>query len=323
MDTAERHLVTESMRHILSTSEPASVPENLLDAGWALLADTDPEFASAALGESQGQLLISGPALDVVWLQAVGHGVEAAAAVVLPAVARHTVPPGAIVGDRLFVDGLVLAGHERATQVWVPTELGLIALDPAQVTFEPIGGSDPELGLHRVQADVALPASVVSQASSWPDGLAAGRRFLAAELTGLADRMLRDTVAYVVERRQYGRQIGSFQAVKHLLADVKVAINASRSGLAAAGDDGTATSAVAAKCLAGQAHQLAAAHCHQVHGGIAFTKEYGFHRMIRRGQLLDALLGSRVDLVAALGRQIADEGRVPRTPRLRAPSASG
>jgi alkylation response protein AidB-like acyl-CoA dehydrogenase len=80
---------------------------------------------------------------------------------------------------------------------------------------------------------------------------------------------------------------------------------------------------VAAKCLAGQAHQLAAAHCHQVHGGIAFTKEYGFHRMIRRGQLLDALLGSRVDLVAALGRQIADEGRVPRTPRLRAPSASG
>ena len=49
--------------------------------------------------------------------------------------------------------------------------------------------------------------------------------------------------------------------------------------------------AIAAKCLAGRAHQLATPHCHQVHGGIAFTVEHGFHQRVPRGQLLDALLG--------------------------------
>jgi alkylation response protein AidB-like acyl-CoA dehydrogenase len=324
MDTAERDLVMQSVRHILSTADPAAAPEELLRAGWAELAETETEFAYSVVAECQGQLLVAGPALDLVWLHAAAQPVEAAVSVVLPLVARNTVAPGVMVGPRLVVDGLVLAGHQRSRQVCVPTADGVVRLEPDQVTYRPVGGSDPGLGLHRARAEVALPTSAPASqpTSSWPDALAAGRRFLAAELTGLADRMLRDTVAYVLERRQYGRQIGSFQAVKHLLANVRVAINASRSGLAAAWDDRMASSAMAAKALAAQAHELAAANCHQVHGGMAFTEEYGFHRMIRRGQVLDGLLGGRPELATALGRQILADRSVPRTPGLRAGAAT-
>jgi alkylation response protein AidB-like acyl-CoA dehydrogenase len=75
---------------------------------------------------------------------------------------------------------------------------------------------------------------------------------------------------------------------------------------------------VAAKCLAGRAQTLAATHCHQVQGGIAFTAEHGFHRVIQRGHLLDALLGTTRELTRTLGHQLLADGSVPRTPQLSA-----
>ena len=149
-----------------------------------------------------------------------------------------------------------------------------------------------------------------------PAAVAIGRRALAAELVGLSERMLDDTVGYVVERHQFGRPIATFQTVKHRLADVKVATSAARAALRTAWIDDSPTSAVAAKCLAGRAQRVAAANCHQVHGGIAFTVEHGFHRFIRRGQLLDSLLGRADDLVRELGADLLERGRVPRTPPL-------
>ena len=139
-------------------------------------------------------------------------------------------------------------------------------------------------------------------------------------MVGAAEQMLLDTLAYVNERKQYGRAIGSFQTVKHRLADVKVAITAARVGIEAAwanaeGEDG-ALLAIAAKCLGGRAQQLASTHCFQVHGGIAFAVEHGFQQWVRRGLLLDLLLGGHVPLTEELGRRLIARGGVPRVPNL-------
>jgi alkylation response protein AidB-like acyl-CoA dehydrogenase len=133
--------------------------------------------------------------------------------------------------------------------------------------------------------------------------------------------MLGDTIAYVMQREQFGRAIGSFQTVKHRLADVHIALCAARAGVIAAWEDGTSVSAAAAKCLAARAHRLASTHCHQVHGGIAFTVEHGFHRFIQRGHLLDGLLGTADDLVRQIGQHIVEANLVPRTPGLIRPGA--
>jgi alkylation response protein AidB-like acyl-CoA dehydrogenase len=58
-----------------------------------------------------------------------------------------------------------------------------------------------------------------------------------------------------------------------------------------------------------------------VHGGIAFTVEHGFHRFIRRGYMLDNLLGTADDLVREIGQNIVDAHLVPRTPGLIRPGA--
>jgi hypothetical protein len=234
--------------------------------------------------------------------------------------ARQSRPAGHTETPSTRIDGLVLAGYERAaTFLVVGGDDAIFAVSREELQFQRVLGTDPDLRLHRAIGNLPDGATrAVAPADSWPGALAAGRLSLAAELVGLTERMLEDTVTYVLERHQFGRPIASFQTVKHRLADVRVAASAAQAGLRTAWIDRDPTSALAAKCLAGRAHRLAAAHCHQVHGGIAFTVEHGFHRLIRRGQMLDGLLGRADDLVSELGRQLLERGRVPRTPQLQA-----
>lgn len=223
----------------------------------------------------------------------------------------------------LVVDGLVLGGHERAERFLVACDDGVVVLDPPTIELTPIVGGDATLALSRAAGSLdAGPAATIAPASAWVGALAAGRRFLAGELIGVSEAMLAITVEYVLARHQFGRPIGAFQAVKHRLADVRVAISAAQSALETAWTDADPLTAMAAKCLAGRAHRLAATHCHQVHGGIAFTVDHGFHRFIRRGQMLDALLGSADHLTREIGQQLIDARRVPRTPELRSPVAA-
>jgi Acyl-CoA dehydrogenase, C-terminal domain len=319
MDQAERDLVRASMAQLLAGTKPAELPAALVSSGWLEVLDDDPVFAASVLAEEQGRSLAVSPSLDLVMLHGAGLPVDADAAVVLPLVSRHPSPPGRSSPASVEVDGLVLAGHERAGRFLVATDNGVVAVGRDALDLQPIGGTDPDLGLQRVRTGRARPAAAETRPTPADvvGAVAAGRRFLAAELVGLTERMLADTVAYVLDRRQFGRQIGSFQTVKHRLADVRVATSAARAGVGTAYEDLEPCSAMAAKILAGRAHRLASTHCHQVHGGIAFTVEHGFHRFIRRGQVLDGILGSADDLTVALGRRLLADRRVPRTPPLR------
>jgi alkylation response protein AidB-like acyl-CoA dehydrogenase len=120
--------------------------------------------------------------------------------------------------------------------------------------------------------------------------LAAGAAMLAAEQLGTAQRCLDMTVAYVQERRQFARPVGSFQALKHRLADVWVAITQARSAAryAAAclstGDPDAPVAVALAKASCSEAALHAAQECVQLHGGIGFTWEHPAHLYLKRAK---------------------------------------
>jgi Acyl-CoA dehydrogenase, C-terminal domain len=313
----EIELVRNSIRNLLATTAAADVPAALLASGWDDVLAADPAVAIGVLADEQGAAKLASPAVELAMLHGAGLAIESGLSVVLPSLRSATTSSASSTTDSLFVDGLVLAGHTRANWCIVLTSDGLVSVPALSLTFTAIGGADSSLGLHRAHGALSASAGEpVGDDASRIDALGAGRRALASELAGGAARMLTDTVAYVMARQQYGRPIGSFQAVKHRLADVHVAVTAARAGIAAAWANPDPVSSMAAKCLAGRAHQLASTHCHQVHGGIAFTVEHGFHNWIRRGQLLDALLGSASELTDEIGRTLIASGSVPRVPTL-------
>jgi alkylation response protein AidB-like acyl-CoA dehydrogenase len=129
-------------------------------------------------------------------------------------------------------------------------------------------------------------------------GLAAGAAVLAAEQLGLAQRCLDLTIAYVRERRQFGRQIGSFQAVKHRLADLWTTITLARAAsryaaACLADDDPDAPVAVAlAKSACCEAAVTAAQECVQLHGGIGFTWEHPAHLYLKRAKAASVAYGT-------------------------------
>ncbi len=131
----------------------------------------------------------------------------------------------------------------------------------------------------------------------------------AAYCVGMADRLVEMSVAYALERQQFDRPIGSFQAVKHLCADMAVRAEVARVATHAAAcvlDDpevGDLERSVAgAKLLAGEAAVLNGRAATQVYGGMGFTWEVDVHLYLKRAWVLETHFGSgehHADVVAA------------------------
>jgi alkylation response protein AidB-like acyl-CoA dehydrogenase len=121
---------------------------------------------------------------------------------------------------------------------------------------------------------------------------------LAAEQVGGAQRCLDLAVDYAKQREQFGRPIGSFQAIKHQCADMMIELESARSAAyyaacvaAAQGSDELATVASLAKAYCSDAYFHCAAECLQIHGGVGFTWEYDVHLYLKRARASEALLG--------------------------------
>lgn len=112
---------------------------------------------------------------------------------------------------------------------------------------------------------------------------------LAAEAVGAAASALERTVAYVGEREQFGRAIGSFQAVKHRLADLYVRVQSARSAAYYAAWDPEAGGLALAQAL--EALRVTTAEAVQLHGGIGFTWEHEAHLYFKRAAADELLLG--------------------------------
>lgn len=182
-----------------------------------------------------------------------------------------------------------------------PEGVVLLVVDTAAARVAPLEGIDLTRRLADVTFDGA-PARLLVGPRNAPDAVARLRLLsqaaVASEHAGIAAELLDRTCEYVGEREQFGRPIGSFQAVKHRLADVLVAVERARSAAryaAAQLDEGVevaelAVAVAAAVCSDAALH--AAQEAIQLHGGIGFTWEHRAHYYYRRVLGDEGLFGS-------------------------------
>jgi alkylation response protein AidB-like acyl-CoA dehydrogenase len=143
--------------------------------------------------------------------------------------------------------------------------------------------------------------------------LQVGSALLAVEQVGAAQHLLDLSVEYAKSRLQFGRQIGSFQAIKHKLADMLVDVEHARSAAYHAvwaltdGSDDPALAVSIAQATASAALSRVAADTIQVHGGIGFTWEHQAHLYFKRATTDAALLGSAEQHRARVAEIVLDE----------------
>jgi alkylation response protein AidB-like acyl-CoA dehydrogenase len=153
------------------------------------------------------------------------------------------------------------------------------------VSVEPAATMDPTRRLARM-----TPGATTTIGTD-PGIAGTAAILLAAEQIGAAARCLDLTVEYTKQRVQFGRPIGSFQALKHRMADLYVAVQAARAVVGDAVSDPTTTSAALARLAATEAFSMVAAEAVQLHGGIAITWEHDMHLYFKRAHGSAQLLG--------------------------------
>lgn len=127
---------------------------------------------------------------------------------------------------------------------------------------------------------------------------------LAAEQIGAAERCLDLTVEYAKSRVQFGRPIGSFQALKHRMADLYVVVSAARAVVDEACTAPSATNAATARLAATEAFNTVAGEGIQLHGGIAITWEHDMHLYFKRAHGSTHLLDSPQQLLSRLESEV-------------------
>jgi alkylation response protein AidB-like acyl-CoA dehydrogenase len=241
-------------------------------------ACAEPVIATAAVG---APLLVGlGGALAERWLPRVAAG-EAHLAV------GHPVNP--FVADAHVADLLLLARGD---------ELHAVAPDAVALVRQP--SNDPSRRIFAVEWEPRPEtcAAAGAKARTLLDAaLDRGALACAAQLLGVAEALLERAAGYARERRQFGKPIGSFQAVKHLLANVKVELEYARPVVHRAAHSVARAAASRArdvshaKLVAGEAAGHAARIALQVHGAIGYTWEQDLHLWMRRAWSLDLAFG--------------------------------
>jgi alkylation response protein AidB-like acyl-CoA dehydrogenase len=188
---------------------------------------------------------------------------------------------------------------------------GVYRIDPQQISAEPVAVPfDPLTPIHHA---AALPAGARIAGADAARALRLdGTALVAAQMLGIAETTLVLAVAYAKAREQFGRPIGSFQAIKHMLADMFVRQEVARAAVYAAGatidtpEVGDPWRAVAAaKVTAAEAALRNARACIQIHGGMGYTWEVPAHYYLKRTWVLENTFGTTDAHADRLAEQVA------------------
>jgi alkylation response protein AidB-like acyl-CoA dehydrogenase len=193
---------------------------------------------------------------------------------------------------------------------------GIAAATPGQVTLRHNASVDPSRRLFHVEiGEQTLMAATGGDAAELAaKALDRGALGCAAQALGLAQRMVDMSVQYTAERQQFGKPIGSFQAVKHHMADVAVSLEYAkapvhRAAYAVAYGQTVAPLAVShAKLSACEAANLAAKHCIQVHGAMGYTWEVDLHIYMKKAWALANTWGDAGFHKVRVGEHIFADG---------------
>jgi alkylation response protein AidB-like acyl-CoA dehydrogenase len=159
------------------------------------------------------------------------------------------------------------------------------------------GVSESEIGERHQSVDPSRRLyDVTATGAAWQADVQRGYEFgalaTAAQLVGAAEALLADAVDYAKQRTQFGRAIGSYQAIKHKLADVHIAIELARPLVYGAALSLAPRDVSAAKAAASEAALLAARSGLQTHGAIGFTQEHDLSLWLLRVQALRSAWGT-------------------------------
>ncbi len=208
-------------------------------------------------------------------------------------------------GDRIVLDGekVLVMDAAAADFLLVATADGrrhVVEREAAGVTVTPATSIDPTRRLYAVRFEGVEVAAENTLPGAAADYFQVFHRIcvaLAAESTGIAQRTMEMAVAYAKDRQQFGRPIGSYQAVSHRCAQMLLETENARSavyGAAWAADaepESLPTAASMAKAYASDAGWRVPDASIQVHGGIGFTWEHDLHFFLKRGKANAAMFG--------------------------------
>jgi alkylation response protein AidB-like acyl-CoA dehydrogenase len=230
-----------------------------------------------------------------------------------PAAARLDAPAGGltVTGRKVAVEH---AGTVARLAVVAAAEHGpaLALVDATGVSSVAQPAFDPTAPAYAVELDRAPVVAGPYDGETVRRMTTIATLLAAAEAVGAAGRMLDDACRYAAERRQFGRTIGSFQALRHLLADMYVRQASSWSSVlyAAAAldedaDEAPRTVSIAKAYVSRSAREVAHG-AMQVFGGIAVTAEHPAHRFLRRIVVRERQFGDAAHHERALGRTLAE-----------------
>lgn len=260
------------------------------------------QFLLAAGSEAQKSRWLPGIASgDVVGTFALAETPGRVGGAAIDAIARHGRVSGVKVPvpDGDIADFAVVAARDELAPAEI--SLFLVDLNGPGVTREVLENIDPTRSQARLVFDGASAELLGRSGEGWTTVervLDRAAVLMAFEQVGGADRSIELARDYALERMAFGRQIGSFQALKHMLADMYVSATLARSnayyGAWALSTDAPElpVAAATARVSATQAFQHCAKNSIQVHGGVGFTWEFDCHLYYRRANALALALGS-------------------------------
>ncbi|WP_454737311.1 acyl-CoA dehydrogenase family protein [Cupriavidus necator] len=308
-DALWRQLADQGLTAVLVPQEHGGL--GLTEAEWVLLA------------QECGYFALPEPLLDTALVAAglLRSGVAAApgaaardrCATLLDRIAGGSArvavahPQETLVADAHVADA-ILCEHGGAVHLLLPAQAGLTpraSLDPSRRLFELAWTPGP--------ATVLIPAHAA--AGMWDGALDRGALGVAAQLLGLTQRMLDLAIDYSAQRKQFGKAIGAYQAVKHLLADVAIQLEFAKpvlyraaaslaQGLPQAGLHVSHARVAAARCA-----WMAARQAMQVHGAMGYTWELDLQIFMKRAWALAGSWGDRAFHKARVGAHILDGGQ--------------
>jgi alkylation response protein AidB-like acyl-CoA dehydrogenase len=303
--TEEQELLRASVRELLARRCPPAAVRAAWRDGWS-------RERWRALGDAGIVTMLREGQTEVELVIALEEAGAAALPEPLLETAMLAVP---LLGDRLPAGATATVGPLvfDADLFLLEDDRGLHALPRAAVTLAPVASVDGARRLHRVTWRAAD-----GQRLGGPE-LAAevrdrGALGAAAVLVGLGRRMLEQTVAYVKVRQQFGRAIGSFQAVKHHLAGALVGLElaapaVTRAAAATARREPERAVRIAmAKALASEAALGVARAALQCHGAIGYAFEHDLHLWMKRTWALAAEWGDAAWHRARVAGAILDDG---------------
>jgi alkylation response protein AidB-like acyl-CoA dehydrogenase len=324
----------------------AAVWNAMSEQGWLALEQPEDEgglglglVEVAVLCEELGRRLVAAPFLSSTvalgalsgrdaradagtkeWREALCQGSAVGCTLVAPAGRIAVTDAGAGAEGEVRLDGVApptLYAPSADVAVVITTD-GVYAVDLRTAgNPEPLAAMDRTRELGFLAFD-GTPARRVGGADAAALALDRAATLASAEMLGAADQVLSMSVGYAKDRVQFGKPIGSFQAVKHMLADALVDVEGMRSTVyyaawcAAADDPDRSLAASMAKAWCSDASRRVMGTGLQVHGGIGFTWEHDMHLYVKRAQLDQVSFGDASlhrDRIAAILRTRLESGQ--------------